>query len=145
VQAGAELDYEIKNSYSVRVTASDGTFSSYVDVTISVADVVIDYDSDNDGLIEVDSLAQLNAIRWDLDGDGAPDQNSNAASYAAAFPEAPATLGCPRTCQGYERRTWTSTPTPTPRTIPTRIGPPSGTIQIPLSPYLRAAATPYPT
>ena len=31
-----------------------------------------DYDADNDGLIEVGSLAQLNAIRWDLDGNGTP-------------------------------------------------------------------------
>ena len=29
-----------------------------------------DYDTDDDGLIEVDSLAKLNAMRWDLDGDG---------------------------------------------------------------------------
>ncbi len=32
-----------------------------------------DYDSDDDGLIEVCSLQQLDAIRHDLDGDGAPD------------------------------------------------------------------------
>ena len=29
-----------------------------------------DHDADDDGLIEVDSLAKLNAMRWDLDGDG---------------------------------------------------------------------------
>ncbi len=28
------------------------------------------YDTDGDGLIEIDHLAQLNAVRWDLDGDG---------------------------------------------------------------------------
>ena len=29
-----------------------------------------DYDSDDDGLIEISNAAQLNAIRWDVDGDG---------------------------------------------------------------------------
>ena len=29
-----------------------------------------DYDQDDDGLIEVSTLDHLNAIRWDLDGDG---------------------------------------------------------------------------
>ena len=53
-----------------------------------------DYDADNDGLIDVDSLAQLNAMRWDLDGDGAPS-SGNAANYAAAFTSAAAGMGCP--------------------------------------------------
>ena len=30
----------------------------------------IDYDTDDDGLISISCLAQLNAIRWDLDGNG---------------------------------------------------------------------------
>ena len=53
-----------------------------------------DYDSNDDGLIEVSNLAQLNAIRWDLDGDGsvaATDQ----ANYTAAFPNTAASMGCP--------------------------------------------------
>ncbi len=29
-----------------------------------------DYDTDNDNLIDITSLAQLNAIRYDLNGDG---------------------------------------------------------------------------
>ena len=32
-----------------------------------------DYDTDDDGLIEVASRAQLNAIRWDRNGNGAAD------------------------------------------------------------------------
>ncbi len=63
----------------------------------------VSYDSDGDGLIEISSLAQLNAIRWDLDGDGAADNSTNASSYAAAFPDAAAGMGCPTTsCTGYE-------------------------------------------
>ncbi len=62
-----------------------------------------DYDRDNDGLIEVADLAQLNAIRWDLDGDGAADDSANEASYAAAYPDPATGMGCPSTgCIGYE-------------------------------------------
>ena len=49
----------------------------------------------------MDSLAQLNAMRWDLDGDGAPAV-ANAADYAAAFPDRLASMGCPSGCSGYE-------------------------------------------
>ena len=68
----------------------------------SAAASTVSYDTDGDGLIEVGSLAQLNAIRWDLDGDGAVDNGTNASSYAAAFPNAAAGMGCPTTCTGYE-------------------------------------------
>ena len=61
-----------------------------------------DYDADDDGLIEIMSAAQLNAIRWDLDGDGAP-ASANASDYAAAFTNAAAGMGCPQAgCTGYE-------------------------------------------
>ena len=71
--------------------------------------IIVDYDGDDDGLIEVDSLAQLNAIRWDLNGDGAP-ASANANDYALAFPTPAAGMGCPDTdsdaatpnCAGYE-------------------------------------------
>ena len=59
-----------------------------------------DYDADNDNLIEVANLAQLNAIRWDLDGNG---QSSNA-GYATAFPDPVTGMGCQSTCSGYELR-----------------------------------------
>ena len=59
-----------------------------------------DYDADKDGLIEVSNLAQLAAIRADLDGDGV----SPAPAYAAAFPDAMPGMGCPDDdgCIGYE-------------------------------------------
>ena len=47
-----------------------------------------DYDTDDDGLIEVSNLEQLWAIRYDLDGDGKPLPKSGANAYAAAFPGA---------------------------------------------------------
>ena len=66
-----------------------------------------DYDSDDNGLIEVGNLTQLNAIRWDLDGDGdgtADDlDNDGTADYDEAFPNPAAGMGCPNSgCIGYE-------------------------------------------
>ena len=64
---------------------------------------ITDYDSDGDGLLEISNLAQLNAIRWDLDGDGVADNSANDISYTAAFPNPEAGMGCPNTgCIGYE-------------------------------------------
>ncbi|MDE0196495.1 MAG: hypothetical protein OXP08_13190, partial [bacterium] len=60
-----------------------------------------DYDSDDDNLIEIASLEQLNAMRWDLDGNGAP-ATANASDYAAAFPNSVTGMGCAAACAGYE-------------------------------------------
>ena len=75
----------------------------------AVASDVVNYDSDGDGLIEIRSLAQLNAVRWDLDGDGMVTDDTTSADvneadeYAAAFPQAATGMGCPATgCVGYE-------------------------------------------
>ena len=57
-----------------------------------------DHDADNDGLIEISNLDQLNAIRYDLDGDGSSDDGA----YSAAFPDAFTGMGCPTACVGYE-------------------------------------------
>ena len=56
-------------------------------------------DRDGDGLIEVDNLTQLDAIRWDTDGDGISDN----ADYAAAFSDADTGTMCSvASCAGYE-------------------------------------------
>ncbi|MDE2836231.1 MAG: hypothetical protein OXL97_01805 [Chloroflexota bacterium] len=69
---------------------------------VALAQSSTDYDADDDGLIEVASLAQLNAIRWDLDGDGTP-ASANASDYSSAFPNAATGMGCPQAgCTGYE-------------------------------------------
>ena len=64
------------------------------------------HDTDGDRLIEVGSLAQLDAVRHDLDGDGAADTESGSAAYAAAFaaPEdgGPVCNGGDFECYGYE-------------------------------------------
>ena len=73
-----------------------------------------DYDADDDGLIEITTPQQLNAIRHDINGDGL--QGSVGASdwmvHTAAFPnpatgqcDDPATTGATETCTGYELTT----------------------------------------
>ena len=65
-----------------------------------------DYDADNDGLIDIANLAQLNVIRHDLNGDGAPTAGAGATAYNAAFPNrdtrSGSLMGCLGACAGYE-------------------------------------------
>ena len=88
----------------VIVTPSSGTPHTY---TLNVARLK-DYDDDNDGLIDIRTHQQLNAIRWDLDGNGTPASGKEG-DYAAAFPHASTGMGCKPvatvpTCTGYELR-----------------------------------------
>ena len=55
------------------------------------------YDTDGDGLIEINNLEQLYAIRFDTDGNG----RSNSNYYATAYPVASNEVVC-RSCIGYE-------------------------------------------
>ncbi len=61
------------------------------------------YDADADGLIEITTLAQLDAIRHDLDGDGTPT-DTGAAAYATAFPDEIRVVcdTSSEVCEGYE-------------------------------------------
>ena len=78
-------------------------------VTITIEDDDLpDYDEDNDRLIDVDSVAKFNAMRWDTNGDFTVDDAANDESFAAAFPT-PAANICDdpdttpvETCAGYE-------------------------------------------
>ena len=95
---------------TITVTATE-TGSTNLSVTQSFQVTVwtgtgFDYDADNDGLIEIVNLAQLDAVRHDLDGDGVPVQSGTVA-YAAAFPVATTGMGCPSGggCTGYELET----------------------------------------
>ena len=63
-------------------------------VASSTVEATVSYDTDSDGLIEINTLAQLNAIRWDLDGDGAVDNGTNRVAFNTAFPDAAAGMGC---------------------------------------------------
>ena len=78
--------------------------------TTPTTPTTVDYDSNDDRLIEISNLAQLNAIRWDLNGDGAVAA-ADQTNYTAAFPNAVTGMGCPDgsdadtnpdPCLGYE-------------------------------------------
>ena len=60
-----------------------------------------DYDYDDDGLLEIRTLAQLDAMRLDPGGTGFVDEGRD--QYFAAFPGTGGPSGCPnQTCAGYE-------------------------------------------
>ena len=59
--------------------------------------------NDDPRLIDITTLEQLNAVRWDPDGDGTPSI-ANEAPYEAAFPDA-ADRPCEDGCTGYELTT----------------------------------------
>ena len=62
-----------------------------------------DYDIDDDRLIEISNLEQLDAVRYDLDGNGVPDSSHDQVAYSRAFPSPISKLGCPAGgCEGYE-------------------------------------------
>ena len=86
----------------VAVDPHEASASVSFDLTV-VARQPTDYDLDDDGLIEVSNLFQLNAIRWDLDGNGRADHPDSDNFYALAYPSAVRNMGCPDgDCLGYE-------------------------------------------
>ena len=92
---------------TITVTATDAggsTASTTQAFTVTVLpSSAIDYDTDDDGLIEITSLRQLDAVRHDLDGDGEPRRGESRA-YGRAFPGVDSRQGCggPTGCVGYE-------------------------------------------
>ena len=88
--------------YTVQVVATQGILTGPASaelIGVPIGDT--DYDQNNNGLIDVTSLAQLNVIRFDLDGNGSPTGNVNA--YNLAFAGRATDMGCPTSgCRGYE-------------------------------------------
>ena len=93
------------------------TATATATATPTVPPANADYDIDNDGLIEIRTLPQLNAVRYDLDGDGKRGSVSASdwAIYTTAFLNAASDMGCKltdhdsdsstpeqATCEGYE-------------------------------------------
>ena len=78
--ADSHADSDDENALTV--TFADGAFAISMasqvtnatksDLTINFNDPIIDYDTDNDHLIDITTLEQLNAMRYDLDGNGTP-------------------------------------------------------------------------
>ena len=86
-----------------------GSVTTGPEVTVRVRNTTVNYDSDVDGLIEITTPAQLNAMRWDLDGDGTASTGDET-TYAEAFPNQFNGAVCPASgtpasgvaCAGYE-------------------------------------------
>ena len=84
----------------ITVTATDVSGSNMSASQRFRVTVGHDYDTDGDELIGISNLAQLDAMRYDLDGNG---YAGTVAAYAAAFPSALDRLGCGvEGCSGYE-------------------------------------------
>ena len=92
---------------TITVTATDaggsGASAAQTFTVTVLSSSATDYDYDDDGLIEVTTLARLDAVRYDLDGDGEPTADG-AAAYAAAFSTVGDRQACggPDGCVGYE-------------------------------------------
>ena len=85
---------------TVRATDPSGLRTTQVfSITVKAGDR--DYDLDDDRLIEVANLAQLDAMRYDLDGNGLVD-GATWMPYYEAFPRGALEMGCPDGCKGYE-------------------------------------------
>ena len=85
---------------TVTITAKDpGDLSATQVFDVTLRAGTRDHDVDDDNLIEVATLAQLDAMRHDLDGDGLP---ADWGPYYAAFAEGALDMGCPDACEGYE-------------------------------------------
>ncbi len=89
-----------------RVTDADANTANFdsdnILFTITVVMPLIDYDADDDGLIEISNLEQLDAISYDTNGDGTANHSSVALYYAVAFPNPVPGMGCAFGCTGYE-------------------------------------------
>ena len=84
---------------TVTVEAQDGSPTSY---TVTISGIPAhDYDTDDDNLIDITNLDQLNAIRYDSNGDGVVSAG-DASAYAVGYPDPQAGMGCDTTCAGYE-------------------------------------------
>ena len=84
------------------VTTDPEGLSAVLTIRVTVEVGRRDYDGDDDGLIDVGSLAQLDAMRYDLDGNGSVDEPADWSRYHAAFVEGSWDMGCPAGCSGYE-------------------------------------------
>ena len=97
VAASATAALQLAATYRLVATDADGDTATQP-FTIAI---VKDYDANDNRLIEITTLAQLDAVRYDLNGMGW----SSVAAYAAAFPHAARGMGCSNFCHGYELTT----------------------------------------
>ena len=89
--SGTPATTQTAAAYTLTATDANGDTAT---LSFNIA-IRADYDADNDQLLEVGNLAQLDAIRYDLNGNGKADNNADESKYAAAFPNSVDDMGCP--------------------------------------------------
>ena len=103
------LDEDGDNVYKIHLKLQSGLSQplpsrllfNNVYVFVTVQDSIVNYDTDSDGLIEIRNRSQLKSVRYDLDGNGIPSEDS-ANSYYSAFPELNPSTCYSGECDGYE-------------------------------------------
>ena len=99
------IDPLAPGTVTVSVRALDpGGLSALRTITVKVERDygVTDYDTDDDGLIEIVTLEQLDAIRHDLDGNGETDVPADWMLFFETFDDAQEGMGCAHGCAGFE-------------------------------------------
>ena len=106
LKASVTLDRSTQERYRLRFLVQEGTSAVHRGVIVRVTSV---HDTDSDNLIGISSLAQLNAIRYDLNGDGMIDEGVSEAdsiAYEMAFSlMRKEDIACASNCRGYELTT----------------------------------------
>ena len=91
-------------TYLFKVRAVGGAESAVAVAVPGTGIPATDFDSNDNNLIEITTLAQLHAMRYDLDGDGVPDNGTSIANvllYYTAFRTSHVGFFCDA-CAGYE-------------------------------------------
>ena len=109
VEIAGDATLEPRETFRVRLSNLQGPDNLYLSTVSSAVVSAIassggmDYDANNDGLIEVRTTTQLSVIRHDLRGEGRLGvDDGDLADYDLAFPSFDESATCPNTCKGYE-------------------------------------------
>ena len=95
-------DFGTSSQYPILKFGYNAAARTYQRSAVAYDPAAAGHDADKDGLIEIANLAQLNAVRWDLNADGWAS-TAGRTTYRTAFPNSEFGMGCPVAgCAGYE-------------------------------------------
>ena len=102
IRTGAMLDYQTEHRHELLIVLQEEALTARRHIAIEITNP---NDEDDNGLIDISTLNQLNAVRFDLNGDGMVDagvSTENALVYETAFGLEPGEVACASGCEGYE-------------------------------------------
>ena len=104
VAGGAMLDFEVAAQHLLNIEVGEGGKTFTRNVAVRITNVLEDIGLTDGNLILIRTLEQLDAIRYDLDGDGVPSGDTmGQQAYRNAFElAADANHNCTGGCMGYE-------------------------------------------